>query len=91
MAVVGLSGVALQSGNPRLAAGIQGGAEAHRAKIGTEYEPTDKEDIQSYIDGARAALCEAAYDAAAAEGAAMDWEVLKSLARSVAMLDAKAA
>lgn len=84
LCVAGLSGVALQAGDPRLAAVIQGGSAAHLKKIGVEFEPTDRADIQTYVDGARAALGEAAYLTASAEGAAMDWDALRTLARSVA-------
>lgn len=91
LSVAGLSGVAQKSGDARLAAVIQGGVEAHRQKIGVDFEPTDKADIQSYIDATQQELGDAAYKAAASEGAGMDWEALCELARDVAEPHAKAA
>ncbi|MEM9792777.1 MAG: adenylate/guanylate cyclase domain-containing protein [Pseudomonadota bacterium] len=84
LCVAGFAGVALYQGDAQKAALILGAVALNLEKIGVVFEPTDKADIDSYAEGARAVLGEAAYAIAAAEGAARPWSEVRALARACA-------
>ena len=76
-----LSFIALVRGDAETAARFLGGVEGHMKKIGAAFEPTDKADIDSYVDKARAALGDARFEQLSREGANTDWTVLRAEAR----------
>ncbi|MEM9778890.1 MAG: hypothetical protein AAF813_03175, partial [Pseudomonadota bacterium] len=86
LCVAGFAGVALHQGDAQKAARIMGAVSHNLQKIGVAFEPTDKADIDSYAEGARAVLGAAAYAIAAAEGAAKPWPEICAMARATADL-----
>ena len=78
--LAGLAGVAVANGQPRRAAWLFGKASALRAETGTEFDPTDQEAIDRHTAKARAALGEATFSAARAEGRILSLDEVLALA-----------
>jgi non-specific serine/threonine protein kinase len=70
--LVGLAALAVRDGLPERAARLGGAAEAILHTLDSSLEPSDQRDYEATCAQARAALGEAAFEAARAEGARLD-------------------
>ena len=83
LCVAGFGGVALARGDAAFAARLLGGTENHMNRIGAAFEPTDKADIDGYIDATRSALGDEAYEQFWTSGAETEWTALKREVRQL--------
>ena len=78
--VAGFAGVALLRGEDATAALLLGAVEKQLDRLGADFEPADKADVEGYVETAKAHLGEAAYAEHAAAGAREDWNSVRAKA-----------
>lgn len=84
LCVAGFGGLAIAQGDPARAARFLGAVDHNISKIGVDFEPTDKADIATYVDAAKAALGPEKFKEYAEAGATADWIAIQSEARATA-------